>query len=190
MHRQIELVALGDVHAPFHNRKALAWAIEQIRQLKPAYVVQMGDLLDQYGFSKHATNPNLMSPKEELAKGMKAAREMWAAIREASPKSQCLQISGNHDARIRKRVAEKLPELQDVLDLEMFDFPGVKCVNNDREYVRIVLPYSKTKVILTHGWFTQPGRHLAYFNESVLFGHLHRPSIVYEPQPKASRFSS
>jgi predicted phosphodiesterase len=181
---KVELIALGDTHMPFQNRRAIDWAIQQIRELKPAYVVQMGDLLDQYGFSKHTTNPNLMSPQEELLKGLKYARQMWSDIRDASPKSKCIQISGNHDARLRKRVAEKMPELQGIIDLDLFEFPGVRCENNDREYIRLVLPESKTPVILTHGWYTRTGAHMAYFNESVIFGHLHRPSILYEPRGK------
>lgn len=180
MPNKVELIALPDTHMPFHNRKALAWAIERIRELKPHYVVQLGDLLDQYGFSKHATNPNLQTPKDELTRGMRDARKMWEDLRRASPKSQCYQLSGNHDARLRKRVAERMPELQSILDLDLFNFPGVTSVQNDREFLTLTLPHSKTKLVLTHGWFTRAGLHMQYFNSSVVFGHLHTPSILYQ----------
>lgn len=168
---------------PFHHKGALKWAIGEIRKHRPHYVVQLGDVYDQYCFSKFARNPNIMLPKDELSRGRKAATQMWADIAKASPESKLIQLSGNHDARMRKRIAEQLPELSGVVDTDLLDFPGVTCINDDREYITITLPGSRTKVILTHGWFTRVGAHMAYFNSSVIFGHLHRPSILFEPQP-------
>ncbi len=182
---KVELVALGDTHFPWGHKRAIDWAIAYIEATKPAYVVQLGDLLDAYCFSRYPRNPNIMTPAKELERGYNMAAEMWERIREASPKSKCIQLSGNHwPARLYKRVAEQLPEITGMLDgkIESLNtFPGVTSYHDDRRHVRIKLP-SGQRVTLVHGWFTRQGEHLRYFNESVVFGHLHRPHLMFDFQ--------
>jgi predicted phosphodiesterase len=182
---RVELVALGDTHFPWAHKRAIDFAIAYIKKHKPLYVVQLGDLLDAYCFSRYPTNPNVMPPAKELERGYNQAAEMWERIKDSSPDSACIQLAGNHwPARLNKRVAESLPAITGMLDqrIEALNtFPGVKSYHNDRDYARVRLP-SGRKITLVHGWFTRANEHLRYFNESVIFGHIHRPHLIFDFQ--------
>ncbi len=179
-----ELIAIPDLHFPWAHQRAVAWTIAEIKKYRPRYVVQLGDLLDQYCFSSFARNPNLMTPKEEMDRGLAQARKMWSEIVRVTPGDcQLIQLAGNHDARIHKRIAERLPELQGQVTMNHLEFPGVKTYADDREYLDLTLD-SGAKVTVVHGWLGKAGAHMQYFNSSVVFGHLHRPSILFDPQPR------
>ena len=178
-----DLLAFPDLHFPWAHEKALAWAVAAVRRYKPRYVVQLGDLYDQYCFSRFARNPNLMTPKQELERAGVLARKLWHDIKRASPSSKCYQLAGNHDARVHKRIADSLPELQGIIKYSGLDFPGVTTVPDDRDYLELPLSNGQTLVVV-HGWLGKHGAHMQYFNKSVLCGHLHRPGIVFDPQPK------
>jgi hypothetical protein len=181
-----ELIAIPDLHFPWASQRALGWLYAEIERLQPRHVVQLGDLLDQYCFSRFARNPNLLTPQEELRRGVSQARQMWAQITRRVPGDcKLYQLAGNHDDRLFKRVAEQLPELQGLFETNFLDFPGVKTFKDGRDYLELKLPKAGP-VILTHGWLGKAGAHMHYFNQSVIFGHLHRPSLVYEPRPSGS----
>jgi predicted phosphodiesterase len=175
-----ELIAIPDLHFPWAHDRAVRWVINEVRKLRPRYIVQLGDLYDQYCFSKFPRNPNVMTPREELRRGQEKARKFWHDITKASPDSRRHQLLGNHDVRIDKRIAERLPELQDLVKLDIYSFPDVNTLSSDRDDLELQL--SRQKVVLLHGYMTQPAAHLSHFGKSVIFGHLHRPHHVVQIQ--------
>lgn len=167
------IFALGDVHFPFVNKKALKWAIKRIKTLQPEYVVQVGDLNDQYCFSRFAKKVNIMTPKAELDLARKMGEEMWAEIRAAAPKAKCIQLLGNHDIRIEKVLEGKAPELDFVTDWRrLYKFDGVTTYYDPREEVFI------GDVCLMHGYMGH-GKHALNNLCPTIIGHLHAPSIRY-----------
>lgn len=180
MHARAELIAIPDLHFPWAHDRALRWVIDKVEKFRPRFVVQLGDLYDQYCFSRYPRNPNVMTPENELKRGLQKARKMWQALVRASPESERFQLLGNHDVRFQKRLAERMPELQGILKLDVYGFPGVKSLSSDREDVELRL--KQQNVICLHGWMTQPGSHLDFFGKSVVFGHLHKPHLIHRLQ--------
>lgn len=91
------IIVIGDLHFPWVKQAALNRIYEAIKIQKPKYVVQIGDLYDQYNFSKYTKDNDILSANKELAKARKMAEDMWKKIQLLSPKSKCYQLKGNHD---------------------------------------------------------------------------------------------
>ncbi len=166
-------VIIGDTHFPFHSQKVLNRIIEIIAQIKPVFVVQIGDLYDFFSQSKYPRTHRLMTPQEEIKKGREAAEQMWADIHKASMNSKKLQILGNHDLRPYKRLLEKAPELEPFFQADhLFNFPQVETVYDSRQ--ELVLD----GVCYQHG-HRKHGDHIKSNLTSTVHGHTHRAGIIY-----------
>jgi predicted phosphodiesterase len=172
-------VVLGDVHAPYGCRRSLKKAIALIEQLQPQYVVQVGDARDLYSFSRYGKSLNHLSPIAEITRGTKQLKEMWAAIRNASPKSKLHQMLGNHDARLYKKIEEKLPEAAGLLGWnDLFEFEGVTTAKSDRDILKLRL--GGQQIYFHHGFLSKPGDHVRFFRNSCVTGHSHRGHVLYD----------
>lgn len=168
------VVAIPDIHLPYHNAAALVSILDFIKQTQPDVVVQLGDLLDQYVFSKYARRLSV-TPAGEILEGVKLAEEMWENIQSFAPQAKCIQLMGNHDVRVSKRISEKLPELEDFFNHKSFyKLDGVTVLDSDRDY------YEIDGVIYVHGWLSKSIDHAKYFNQPVVHGHRHRACIEYD----------
>jgi predicted phosphodiesterase len=164
------IVAVGDTHFPFEHKKATAWAIKLINDLKPDMVIQMGDLLDQFSFSRYPKSRK-MDPDEELRLGRKGAEAFWKAI-----KVDCdrFQLQGNHDDRMIKAALKSAPELMGIvgegLD-KLYKFEGVETI---KEY-----EFEYDGIMFQHGHRAKLGDHAKYNQCSTVVGHSHAGGVVY-----------
>lgn len=166
------MVAVGDIHYPFHCKRWERWVLEQIKAIQPAYVVQVGDLKDFFFASRYAKSLNLMTPKQEITEGQKLAEDFWGAVKVRAPKARRIQIKGNHDARIDKRLFEKAPELEDLIDLEShLTFPGVETTHTEAQETFI------GEVVLQHGHM-KFGAHALHNLAPTITGHSHRGGVA------------
>lgn len=176
------ILALGDLHYPFHNRQALSDALDILSQetrrclsqKEKIYVVQIGDLFDQYGFTKFPKK-NLIRPEKELEQARFHAERMWFNIKKISSKIECHQILGNHDLRAAKRCQEKLPEAQVLIKnsiLELYRFEGVELHENP------TLPLWINDIRFIHG-YKKHGTHMTSSQHKTVVGHSHKGGIVY-----------
>jgi predicted phosphodiesterase len=167
-----KVFTVADLHLPFHDRKALRKVLRAVRIEKPTVVIQIGDLLDQYCFSKYVRSLNLSVPAKEIRKGLKLAAWFWSEVHKIVPRARRIQILGNHDVRICKRIGEKLPELEGLLGIgSLYQFPGVEVMKSDRDYVVI------DGVLYTHGHYSNSIDHVKFYLKSVVHGHLHRAGL-------------
>lgn len=182
------VVVLGDCHGPFHSGAAIKRAIEIAKELydnnpKNTVVCQVGDLFDALSHSKFPKSMNAMTPKQEMDKARDFGENLWLSIKKACPKAQCFQLLGNHDIRPYKRILERYPEAESMLSLrELYEFPGVETVHDYRD------PLIIDDVLYTHGFLGGVGRHLNYFQRSVVFGHLHTAHIHYQKRKDGLHF--
>lgn len=166
-----KVFVLSDIHFPFHDKGAFKEAINQIKKSRPNVVIQIGDLFDQYVFSKYSRSLQITTETDVL-KARKQAEEMWAEIKRILPRADCIQVLGNHDVRMAKRVAERLPELEGILNpLDLYKFPKVRTLKSDREYLVI------DGVVYCHGWLSKSIDHAVHFGKPTVHGHRHRPGI-------------
>lgn len=166
-----EAVVLGDVHHPFMNWSAFAKVLVRVKAIRPRRIIQVGDLLDRLSASKFPRNLSIITPEEEFERGREDAVKMWAQLREASPRSECYQLFGNHDARPLKRVLEKAPELLPEVSRSvrgMHEFEGVTSIMSQNE--ELILD----DVVYIHGSKTKEGAHAHYNGRSTVLGHTHR----------------
>jgi len=168
------IAVLGDIHFPFHNKKALKEALKIINSEKPAYVVQIGDLYDQYSFSRF-TRKNLLLPQQELERARLQALRMWEAC---YSKSRRYQLFGNHDVRLIKRLAESIPEAQEILGdsfkKDYYTFPNVETIFDDRKELVI------NGITFIHGYRSRLGDHSKFNRSSTVVGHSHVGGVVFE----------
>jgi predicted phosphodiesterase len=173
------LLVLGDIHFPWANRRALKHVVDEVVAECDA-VVQVGDLYDQYVFSKYNRNPNLITPDAEVEAAKEQATEMWSAIRHASPKAALFQLRGNHDARIDKRIAEKVPEARGLLEQSvqnLYTFDDVSTVFDPTE--ELFLRVNGEEVCFQHGHRSKLGDHASYNGTNTVCGHSHLGGVVY-----------
>ncbi len=170
----MKILILGDIHFPYHNKKALKEVQYAIKQEKPDCVVQIGDLYDQYGFSRF-TRKNLELPEQELEQARNYAKDLWATVRSTTKK--CYQLLGNHDVRLIKRAQERLPEAQELVKksiLELYKFKGVTTIEDDRSVTKI------GNVAFHHGYLSKLGDHMRYLGQNTVVGHSHVGGTVFE----------
>jgi predicted phosphodiesterase len=169
-----KVFVISDTHFPFHSKSGYRKMLEALEKEQPDVVVQIGDLLDQYVFSKYTRSPNI-SLEQDLVKGLAKAQQMWATIQHLVPGVECYQLLGNHDVRMAKRIAEKLPELGDLISTsDIYAFENVTLLPSDREYLLL------DGVVYTHGHLSKSIDHAKHFNKPTVHGHRHRPTIEFD----------
>lgn len=162
---------VSDTHFPFHNKVAYKKMMRLIKEEKPNVVVQIGDLLDQYVFSKYSRKTSI-TPEDDITRGLEDAAKFWADVKKAVPRAERYQILGNHDVRLTKRISEKLPDLADYFGVhDLYKFPGVKVMKSDRDFLTL------DGVVYCHGWLSKSVDHAKHFNKPTVHGHRHRPCI-------------
>lgn len=171
---EMRIAILGDIHFPYHNKKALNAAIEAIKKEKPTHIVQIGDLYDQYSFSRF-TRKNLETPEQELSKARSAGISLWSSLKRTG--ARCYQLLGNHDIRLIKRAEERLPEAQTLVKnsvYELYTFKGVKTIYDDREELVI------GGITFMHGYRSKLGDHMRFNRTNTVVGHSHTGGVIFE----------
>lgn len=169
------ILVIGDVHAPFTNAASLRRVEQLARQLKPKIVLQIGDAIDAFSFGKYPRTQNLMTPNKELDLAKRMIYQMWENLKKASPKSKLIQMVGNHDERIVKRLMEKAPELEFLYSIEkIFDLPrGVELIGAERDELII------DNILFMHGFRSKLGDHALHNGMNTVCGHSHRGGVIY-----------
>lgn len=175
MHHCAVIICIGDTHFPFHDRVALSMVMDFISDHKKevTHVVQMGDLLDQYCFSKFSKR--YVSSDKEIKSGRHFAEKMWLTIQSIVPGAELTQITGNHDVRMFKRAQERLPEGQEIIKQyahELYTFDNVNTLHDPRE------PLWIRDIRFLHG-YKKHGTHMLHSHHKTVVGHLHVGGIVY-----------
>lgn len=179
-------VSLGDIHMPYHDRRAVRFALEYIRATQPSGVDLLGDLQDCYSISSYDKNPSrLRSFKKEL----KVVREFLVDLRKVAPDADIRLLLGNHEDRLRKFLWRHAPELVGVkvagTDTEAISFHHL--LGLDELKIRSYpygASYSIEGLTYLHGNKIRRGggntvrQHIQEGGYSVIMGHSHRLSSV------------
>jgi predicted phosphodiesterase len=167
-------VCIGDTHFPFTNQRNMKAIYKAIAELQPTYVIQLGDLLDQFTTSRWSPTRNYITPEVEFSRGQAMAATMWKTIQKASPKSKCYQIKGNHDDRAKKKIMSVAPELEHLLDVDsLYQFEGVTTSKDERD--GLVL----NGILFMHGFRSKLGDHARHAHMPVVCGHTHRGGTAF-----------
>lgn len=169
------------MHAPFHSREAISKTLRLVRETAPDAVVQVGDLYDNFNWSRFYKSPDIISPRKELDQARSFAERFWNDVKRAAPRTKRFQLSGNHDQeRLEKLSLTAAPALSSMVQeraAELMTFDGVETLYDYRDY--LPLRVNGETINFCHGFLSHTISHVEHYNRSVVCGHLHRASIDY-----------
>lgn len=174
--RKLKVLCIPDAHAPWASEAVTLKIYEAISNKKYDVIIQLGDLLDLYSYSKFARSHDICTPKEEVEAGYEWSNNFWKQIHKLAPKSRKIQLKGNHDDRLMKRAFERWPEAASILmraEHSLYKFPNVETIQDSRD------PLEIEGVIYIHGYLTKIGDHAKYFLKPVVHGHTHRGGTIF-----------
>lgn len=175
------MLILPDVHAPYHDRRAWACALDVARRWRPNACVQLGDFGSWDSVSSHPHDPRKVLPLDQEAKGCnQALTELGRALKAGGcPRENRWILEGNHECRIDRYAQTLAPELRPFIDWR-------EMLHLDRRGWKVV-PYKASlcfgELRLSHD-FGRAGVYAARqalvdVGENVAFGHTHRLQVFY-----------
>ena len=169
---------VGDVHAPFHDEKALRAAVKEMRGVGIRLLLLNGDILDMRGVSPFYREPDEVAVVGEIEAGRKLLR--W--LRWQFPDARVVYREGNHEFRLRRFIAEKAKELFGLPGTTLPELLGLGDLKIEWVQDKRVVYLGKLATIHGHeyrgGGGVSPARWLmlrAY--TSAMCGHFHRASF-------------
>jgi predicted phosphodiesterase len=168
---------LSDIHVPYHDRATIEAAVREWKSRGVVGVLLNGDVLDFHRLSDYVKEPSAARLQQEVEKG----RQLLEWLRAQFPRARVVYKLGNHDERLKRYLATRAPELEDLDDLDLGRLlrvadVGVEVVGDKRPVMLGKLP-----VIHGHeyrgGGGVMPARWLfirAWSN--ALLGHFHQPT--------------
>lgn len=170
------VLAIGDLHKPWHSRATLLAIYRAIRRIKPDVVIQMGDLYDLFSFTRFPRTHNVYTPSQELTLARKDAELFWQSVKYAAPKNcKRIQLWGNHDDRAVKSALSRSPELEHFVAegmASLMKFPGVQTVDDSRHVLMI------DGVGYHHGYLLNPGAHARANLCNMVCAHTHYGCVI------------
>jgi len=162
----VKVLCIPDQHHPWAHEGALDWTVVVARRERPDVIVNLGDALDLYSLSRYPRSHNLYTPADEFRIGFEGYSAHWAALRKAAPRARCVILASNHGDRLRKRILDRLPEVESLLG-DPFALPGVESVE------RVTVD----RVLYEHGFRSRPEDHGKKNLQSTVHGHLHSATL-------------
>src|SRR6476620_1427559 len=105
---------IPDCHFPFEDKKAWSLVLKAIKETQPSRVVTLGDFLDCYSVSSFPKSPDR---RAGLGSEIDAGNRALDQLSEAAGKAEIVFIEGNHCFRLQRYIAEKAPELFDLVEI-------------------------------------------------------------------------
>lgn len=125
-------IVLADLHIPYHDETVVNAVLNYCVDLKPSYVIYLGDILDFYQVSFWNKDPKGFDLEEELIAGREFFR---LTSQELFKKASHYYIEGNHEQRLRRYLFSKAPELSNLRALQLSAPDMLNLYNYDVEYV-------------------------------------------------------
>lgn len=182
-------LVIGDLHIPFHDRRALLTALEYGVKVGCKHICINGDAFDNPRLSRWDRPPNTLDPQRDLDIGRPILKQMAAAF----PGEHVFKV-GNHDAWYEIYLAQHAPELANCKHFRIAEFLGLKELGF--QMIASKQEYSLGKLSMYHGHelpkgLTDPvnvarGVFLRV-QEAALVGHWHRTSHHVETSARKGR---
>lgn len=191
--RRIALIP--DLHAPFHDEKALRAVCDLLAIEQPEQVIFLGDVADNSMLSKHRTHRRFGALLNETND---AVVKNFRRVREAVPNASIILLPGNHDDRVLYYAQDMAPEFEALRpgrlpqdgdeepqssigfrQLWRLDELGIELVDEDWKLAQYgITPQLSAR----HGYLTgnnSERKLLEKHGRSQVHGHDHRGSLIY-----------
>lgn len=70
------ILVISDMHMPYHHQDSFDFLRALKKGYKPTRIINIGDEIDNHGISFHSSDPDLLSPGDELIEAKKACWEL------------------------------------------------------------------------------------------------------------------
>lgn len=188
MAETVKFVAFSCTHVPVQDPQAILWLQKQIEDVRPDYLIHLGDLLEADGASRFPSETD-WDLKDEFDEGQSL---MYALRQTAGPDCTCVFLPGNHDQNIidANRIDPKLRRLCDFRDLPEFDN---WLTPTQYRYCRKRGVFRLGQVDFSHGYEANASAgkfeaiYLSHEYHLYVHGHTHRPHDVRQVMVNQTR---
>lgn len=146
MHSLTRSLVINDVHAPFHDPKALSLVLDVAEDIKVDRIIINGDLLDFYDINSHgAKHPDIMQKlDDEIDWGI----DFFDKLRKRFKDVKIVFIFGNHEYRLDRFIMNNCPTFWNIIKLEKM----LRLKELDIEYLHYNKKYrvDKTNLFIQH----------------------------------------
>lgn len=164
------VLAIPDLHCPFHHEDALAFLIAVRDKIKPDKVICLGDEVDFHAYSKWPKDPDGMGPGQEL----KAAIEALVPFYVAFPEVQvCVSNHTIRPAKMMKMMG--LPQAFFPSYTTMLNAPDLWTWHEHVIIDNVRYMHGDQGKGGQNGWTQNSG----VYHQSVVVGHWHSKAGVY-----------
>jgi len=111
-----KVLFVPDIHAPFHDIKAIRALISFAKWWKPDHVFFLGDVVDFYAISSFTKDPHRALG---LQLEIDEAKKVLKMICDSAPQAHKYFIRGNHEARMQKFLWTRAAELSGLQGLDV-----------------------------------------------------------------------
>jgi metallophosphoesterase superfamily enzyme len=165
----MNILIIPDPHLPFEHPKALAFVEEQIKRFQPDEIIFLGDISDQYAWSKYPKTAAALNASQEL-KELRSRLKQWVKLIPT-----CKVCIGNHDRRIAIKLDEaSIPSEISITLHDLFQLPDTWIINDE---------FVVDNILFKHGDDLPGGRNatsniLNTMHQSTVTGHLHSVASI------------
>ena len=108
------ILRLGDVHYPYHDKRAIGVALKFAEFLQPKIII-LDEWLDVYSLSKYNKDPQR---KQDLQDDIDGAVVLLRWVRQVCPNSRLIMLKSNHDKRLQTYLRTRAEELDNLRCLQ------------------------------------------------------------------------
>jgi predicted phosphodiesterase len=169
-------IVFSDIHAPYHDRNAIALAAKIAAWWRPDVAIYNGDDVDFYQLSRFDKNPNRTARTQDEIDTWHV--ECVAPLNQALGKARKIKVSGNHEDRLRRKLWAN-PDLFGIPALELPELMQLR--RYGIEYAELRVRFG-TLLEVTHG--TRVSKWAGYtarleqeqrrYSINTITGHVHR----------------
>lgn len=158
----MRILVIPDAHLPYVNMELLKEIYQFSKKYSPHEIISIGDFFDNYSLTSFIKDCNAESSSEELEK----TYDQIQKIKEWFPKITF--IKGNHEKRLDKRAKDVGINNRFIKSIfEVMKAPAGWHPEQDDVIER-------DGILYTHGFHCNFRKHLYDFNQSIVFGHIHK----------------
>lgn len=178
----MRVIAVPDVHAPYHHVRAWNVALEVIDYCRPKHVVQLGDFADNRPFSRHRRKyGERIDPQHDMA----VVRDEAARLEKAAH-GKLTMLLGNHDEWYYNYCAENAPNVSAHLST-IGQAYGLKKEPKPYHEVHHI---GKVGFVhdLSYAGISAAQQTMDAAGHCIVFGHTHRAVVTYTGDVSGKRW--
>ena len=169
-------IVFSDIHAPYHDRNAIALAAKIAAWWKPDVAIYNGDDVDFYQLSRFDKNPNRTARTQDEIDTWHV--ECVAPLNAALGKARKIKLPGNHEDRLRRKLWAN-PDLFGIAALELPELMQLRRYGIEYAELRVrfgnVLEVTHgTRVSKWAGYTARLEQEQRRYSISTITGHVHR----------------